>query len=74
MLNPLLQRFTKDEENVILPVSIVKNFANRKYGGQTETQSVKSFVADLTGQMEQTTTVPPDTQMVAQNLTLIMTL
>ena len=61
-LNPLLQRFTKDEENVTLPVSIVKNFANRKYPGD-ETQSVQSFVADLTGQMEQTTTVPPDTQM-----------
>ena len=61
-LNPLLQKFTKDEENVTLPVSIVKNFANRKYPGD-ETQSVQSFVADLTGQMEQTTTVPPDTQM-----------
>ena len=61
-LNPLLQKFTKEEENVTLPVSIVKNFANRKYPGD-ETQSVQSFVADLTGQMEQTTTVPPDTQM-----------
>jgi hypothetical protein len=58
----LLQQFTKEEENVTLPVSIVKNFANRKYPGD-ETQSVQSFVADLTGQMEQTTTVPPDTQM-----------
>lgn len=61
-LNPLLQQFTKDEENVTLPVSVVKNFASRKYPGD-ETQSVQSFVADLTGQMEQTTTVPPDTQM-----------
>ena len=61
-LNPLLQRFTKDEENVTLPVSIVKNFASRKYGG-TEEQSVQSFVADLTGQMDQQP-VPPDTQMV----------
>ena len=61
-LNPLLTQFTKDEENVVLPVSIVKNFANRKYPG-TEQESVQSFVADLTGQMEQTTTVPPDTQM-----------
>ena len=61
-IEPLLKQFTKDEENVVLPVSIVKNFANRKYPGD-ETQSVQSFVADLTGQMEQTTTVPPDTQM-----------
>ena len=29
-LNPLLSQFTKEEENVILPVSIVKNFAVRK--------------------------------------------
>ena len=61
-LNPLLTQFTKDEENVVLPVSVVKNFAARKYPG-TEQESVQSFVSDLAGQMEQTTTVPPDTQM-----------
>ena len=61
-LNPLLSQFTKEEENVILPVSVIKNFAARKYGG-TEEQSVQSFIADLTGQMEQQP-VPPDTQMV----------
>ena len=67
-VKPLLAQFTKDEENVILPVSLVKNFANRKYGGQTEQESLKSFVNDLAGQMEtQTTNVPPDNQMVAQN-------
>ena len=62
-LNPLLTQFTKDEENVVLPVSVVKNFATRKYPG-TEQESVQSFVSDLAGQMEQETTVPPDTQMV----------
>ena len=62
-LNPLLTQFTKDEENVVLPVSIVKNFASRKYPG-TEQESIQSFVSDLAGQMEQETTVPPDTQMV----------
>jgi len=62
-LNPLLTQFTKDEENVVLPVSIVKNFASRKYPG-SEQESIQSFVADLAGQMEQETTVPPDTQMV----------
>ena len=64
-LNPLLQKFTKEEENVTLPVSIVKNFANRKYPG-TEQESIQSFVSDLAGQMGQETTVPPDTQMAAQ--------
>ena len=62
-LNPLLSQFTKEEENVILPVSIVKNFAVRKYGGETEAESIQSFVSDLAGQMEQST-VPPDAQMV----------
>ena len=62
-IEPLLKQFTKDEENVVLPVSIVKNFASRKYPG-TEQESIQSFVADLAGQMEQETTVPPDTQMV----------
>ena len=62
-LQPLLKQFTKDEENVVLPVSIVKDFASRKYPG-TEQQSIQSFVSDLAGQLEQETTVPPDTQMV----------
>ena len=62
-LKPLLKQFTKDEENVVLPVSIVKNFASRKYPG-TEQESIQSFVSDLAGQMEQKTTVPPDAQMV----------
>ena len=62
-LNSLLTQFTKEEENVVLPVSIVKNFASRKYPG-TEQESIQSFVSDLAGQMEQKTTVPPDAQMV----------
>ena len=67
-LNPLLSQFTKEEENVILPVSVVKNFATRKYGGQTEAESVQSFVADLAGQMGQTTNVPPETEAIDQDL------
>ena len=62
-IEPLLKQFAKDEENVVLPVSIVKNFANRKYPG-TEQESIQSFVSDLAGQMEQPQPVPPDTQMV----------
>ena len=62
-ISDLVSRFKKDEENVVLPVSIVKNYANRKYPGN-EQQSIQSFVSDLAGQMEQETTVPPDTQMV----------
>tara|TARA_R100001440_G_scaffold6477_1_gene13371 strand:+ start:208 stop:735 length:528 start_codon:yes stop_codon:yes gene_type:complete len=62
-IEPLLKQFAKDEENVVLPVSIVKNFASRKYPG-TEQESIQSFVSDLAGQMEQSKPVPPDTQMV----------
>ena len=61
---PLLARFTKEEENIVLPVSIVKSFAVRKYGGD-ENQAVQSFASDLAGQMDQQP-VPPDTQMAAQ--------
>ena len=63
-VEPLLARFTKEEENIVLPVSIVKNFAIRKYGGD-ENQAVQSFASDLAGQMDQQP-VPPDTQMAAQ--------
>ena len=62
-VEPLLARFTKEEENIVLPVSIVKNFAIRKYGGD-ENQAVQSFASDLAGQMDQQP-VPPDTQMAA---------
>ena len=62
-ISDLVSRFKKDEENVVLPVSIVKNYANRKYPGN-EQQSIQSFVSDLAGQMEQSQPVPPDTQMV----------
>ena len=63
-VEPLLARFTKEEENIVLPVSIVKSFAVRKYGGD-ENQAVQSFASDLAGQMDQQP-VPPDTQMAAQ--------
>jgi len=64
-ISDLVSRFKKDEENVVLPVSIVKNYANRKYPGD-EQQSIQSFVSDLAGQMDQTN-VPPDTQMAEQS-------
>ena len=64
-ISDLVSRFKKDEENVVLPVSIVKNYASRKYPGD-EQQSIQSFVSDLAGQMDQTN-VPPDTQMAEQS-------
>ncbi len=68
-LTPLLDQAGTAEENVIIPVSVVKNFATKRYGGENETQAVTSFIADLqesapgmNNEMEQTN-VPPDTQM-----------
>ena len=68
-LTPLLDQAGPAEENVIIPVSVVKNFATKRYGGENETQAVTSFIADLqesapgmNNEMEQTN-VPPDTQM-----------
>ena len=68
-LTPLLDQAGPAEENVIIPVSVVKNFVTKRYGGENETQAVTSFIADLqesapgmNNEMEQTN-VPPDTQM-----------
>ena len=33
-----------------------------------ETESIQSFVSDLTGQMGQETTVPPETEAIDQDL------
>ena len=71
-LTPLLDQAGTAEENVIIPVSAVKNFATKRYGGEDETQAVTSFIADLqesvpgmNNEMEQSN-VPPDTQMAEQ--------
>jgi hypothetical protein len=70
-LTPLLDQAGTSEENVIIPVSVVKNFATKRYGGQTEMEAVTSFIADLESSVpgmdntmeQQSQPVPPDTQM-----------
>ena len=70
-LTPLLDQAGTSEENVIIPVSVVKNFATKRYGGQNETEAVTSFIADLQSSApgmdntmeQQSQPVPPDTQM-----------
>ena len=73
-LTPLLDQAGTSEENVIIPVSVVKNFATKRYGGQNETEAVTSFIADLQGsvpgmnnEMDQTN-VPPETEAIDQGL------
>ena len=70
-LTPLLDEAGTNEENVIIPVSVVKSFATKRYGGQNETEAVTSFIADLQNSVpgmnntmeQQSQPVPPDTQM-----------
>jgi len=68
-LSPLLDQAESSEENMMIPVSVAKNFAAKRYGGQNETESLSSFIADLeqsVSGMDNTmgqTNVPPDTQM-----------
>ena len=65
-LSPLLDQAGPAEENVIIPVSVAKNFAAKRYGGQNETESVTNFIADLqqsAPNMMDQQSVPPDTQM-----------
>ena len=50
------------EENVIIPVSMFKNFAQKRYSGD-ETQAVQNLITDMSGTEMEQQTVPPDTQM-----------
>ena len=57
----VISQFTSAEENVILPVSVVKNFAKRKYPSNTEQESVQGFVTELSeSQSDDTNNVPPE--------------
>ena len=63
----VISQFTSAEENVILPVSVVKNFARKKYPSNTEQESVQGFVTELSeSQSDDTNNVPPE-NMQASN-------
>ena len=55
----VISQFTSAEENVILPVSVVKNFARRKYPSNTEQESVQGFVTELSESQSDDNNVPP---------------
>jgi len=61
-LAPLLDAAGKSEENVVIPVSMFKNYAAKTYGGD-ETQAVQSLITDMSGTKMETQPVPPDTQL-----------
>ena len=60
-LTPLLDEAGSDEENVTLPISVVRQYAIKIYGGD-EKQAIESFIADLSGsQRMENNNVPLDT-------------
>ena len=73
-LSPLLDQAGPTEENVIIPVSVVKNFATKRYGGQNETEAVTNFIADLQqsvpgmDNMMDQQPVPPETEAIDQDI------
>ena len=73
-LSPLLDQAGSTEENVIIPVSVAKNFAAKRYGGQNETEAITNFIADLQSSvpgMDNTmgqTNVPPENMQASQNM------
>jgi len=55
---PVMEQIGSKEPNIVMPVSIVSNYAMRKYGGN-QNEALAAFVDDVSGQMEQQTNVPP---------------
>ena len=61
-LAPLVEAAGPKEENVIIPVSMFRSFATKRYSGD-ETQAVQSLITDMSGTEMGQSTVPPDTEM-----------
>lgn len=56
---PVMKQIGSKEPNVVLPVSIVSNYAVKRYGGNPD-EALAVFMEDISGQMEtQQTNVPP---------------
>lgn len=56
----LINEFKSAEENVVLPVSVVKNYAVKKYPSSSEQESVQGFVTELSESQSDNTNVPPE--------------
>ena len=57
-ISPLLDQAGSNEENVVLPVSVVKNYAMKIYGGDQQI-AVQKFITDLSGEQPDNNNVPP---------------
>ena len=56
----IIDQFTSEEDVVSLPISAIKAYAMKIYGGD-ERLAVQNFITDLSGQEPDNTNVPPDT-------------
>ena len=65
-VSQVIDQFTSQEENVVLPVSVVKNFAVKKYPSSSEQESLQGFVTELSESQSDNTNVPPE-NMQASN-------
>ena len=61
----VIDQFTSQEENVVLPVSVVKNYAVMKYPSSSEQESVQGFVNELSESQSDDTNVPPENMQVS---------
>ena len=63
----IIDQFTSEEDVVSLPISAIKAYAMKIYGGD-EKLAVQNFITDLSGQEPDNTNVPPDTATQTQGM------
>jgi len=61
----VIDQFTSEEEIIALPVSVVKNFAIKKYPGNSEQESVQGFITELSESTSDNNNVPPENMQVS---------
>ena len=57
---PFLAQAGTGEENIVLPRSVVVNYATKMYGGNNEDEAIQSFITDLSDTQMDNTNVPLD--------------
>ena len=66
--SPIIDQFTSQEENVVLPVSAVKNYAVMKYPSSNEQESLEGFITELSESQSDNTNVPPENMQASQGM------
>ena len=64
----VIDQFTSQEENVVLPVSAVKNYAVMKYPSSSEQESLQGFITELSDSQSDDTNVPPENMQASQGM------